>query len=143
MDIALLIRSLGGLLAVLALLSGALWLVRRYDLRLPGRIGGGREARLAIAERVTIDAKRSLLVVRHNDTEHLLLIAPEGPMHLSHEECIAPEELALSLRQCRELGRERGDAVPMPPAPPPHLPIPAFPIHRRKPRHDPLPLTRQ
>lgn len=143
MDIALLIRSLGGLMAVLALLSGALWLVRRYDLRLPGRVGGGREARLAIVERVTVDAKRSLLVVRHGDTEHLLLIAPEGPMHLSHEDHMPPDGFALSLHKCRELERERGNAAPMPPAPPPQMPKYPFPIDRRKPRHDPLPLTRQ
>ena len=37
MDAIALLRSLGGLMAVLAMLSAALWAVRRYDIRLPGR----------------------------------------------------------------------------------------------------------
>jgi|GEM_PF-1033584 len=139
MDIALLIRSLGGLLAVLTLLSGALWLVRRYDLRLPGRIGGGRQARLAIVERITMDAKHSLLIVRHDDAEHLLMIAPEGPLHLSRENALQEEALELNLRQCRALA----GGAPMPPAPPPQAPVSPPPLWRRTPRHDPIPLTRQ
>lgn len=78
MEAALLLRSLGGLLAVLGALSGALWLVKRYDLRLPGRVGGARQARLALVERLALDARRTLVLVRRDGEEHLLLLAPEG-----------------------------------------------------------------
>jgi flagellar biogenesis protein FliO len=42
MDLLSLFRTIGGLGAVLGILAGALWLVRRYDLRLPGRAIGAR-----------------------------------------------------------------------------------------------------
>lgn len=78
MEGALLLRSMGGLLVVLGLLSAALWLVKRYDLRLPGRVGDGRAARLAVVERLALDARRSLVLIRRDGTEHLLLLAPDG-----------------------------------------------------------------
>ncbi len=117
MELLDLLRSLGGLMAVLAMLAGALWVVRRYDIRLPGRIGGGTRARLAVVERLAIDGKRSLLLIRRDGAEHLLLLGPEGAIPI-------------------------GEAVPMPPPP---APFPDFlPLPRRKapqplqPRH-PLP----
>lgn len=78
MEGALFLRSMGGLLVVLGLLSAALWLVKRYDLRLPGRVGGGRAARLAVVERLALDARRSLVLIRRDGTEHLVLLAPDG-----------------------------------------------------------------
>lgn len=83
MEGALLLRSLGGLLAVLALLATLLWVVRRYDVHLPGRVGGGRRNRLAIIERLTLDPRRCLVLIRQDGCEHLLLLAPEGPMQVA------------------------------------------------------------
>jgi len=75
-----LLRMIGALAIVLGGLAGALWAVRRFDLRLPGRIGAAprRERRLELVERLTIDPRRSVLLVRRDGREHLLLIAPEG-----------------------------------------------------------------
>lgn len=78
MDILSIVRMLGSLAVVLGMLAGALWLVRRYDIRLPGRIGSGRQQRLEIVERVSIDQRRSLLLIRRDGQEHLLLLSPEG-----------------------------------------------------------------
>lgn len=78
MDLILFARSMGGLAAVLALLAAALWIVRRHDIRLPGRVGTGARGRIGVMERVSIDAKRSLLLVRRDGAEHLLLLSPEG-----------------------------------------------------------------
>ncbi len=81
MDILALLRMLGALGIVLGLLVGALWVVRRYNIRLPGgmSMGGAGERRLAVVERLAIDARaaRSRLI-RRDDSEHLVLIAPEG-----------------------------------------------------------------
>lgn len=75
-----LLRMCGALVLVLGGLAGALWAVRRFDLRLPGRIGlaARPERRLALVERLAVDPRRSLVLVRRDGREHLLLIAPEG-----------------------------------------------------------------
>jgi len=92
MDIMLLARSMGGLAAVLAMLAGALYLVRKYDIKLPGRVGGAQRGRLGIVERVTLDPKRSLVLVRRDGREHLLLISPEG--HVIVDQADAAAEVA-------------------------------------------------
>lgn len=75
-----LMRMLGALALVLALLGGALWMVRRFDLRLPSRIcrRSARTRRLEVVERLSVDPKRMLLLVRRDAAEHLVLMAPEG-----------------------------------------------------------------
>lgn len=74
-----LLRMLGALLVVLAMLVGAMWVVRRYDLRLPMRMMGGEPGprRLQVVERLPIDSRRAVLLIRCDETEHLLLIGPD------------------------------------------------------------------
>lgn len=79
MDFLSLLRTLGALGVVLGMLAGALWAVRRFDIRLPGGIiGGGSAKRLTLVERLPIDGRRSLALIRKDDREHLVMIAPEG-----------------------------------------------------------------
>ncbi|MBU3078607.1 flagellar biosynthetic protein FliO [Sphingomonas quercus] len=80
MDFLALLRTFGALGVVLGLLVGALWLVRRYNIKLPGGmvVGHNGERRLAVVERISIDARRSVALIRRDDTEHLVMIAPEG-----------------------------------------------------------------
>lgn len=79
MDAFALLRTLGALALVLGLLAGALWAVRRFDLRLPGRAAGGsRRRRVELVERLVIDAKRSVALIRRDGCEHLILIGPDG-----------------------------------------------------------------
>jgi flagellar biogenesis protein FliO len=81
MDILPLLRMLGALGVVLGLLVGALWVVRRYQIRLPGAVGGGgSKRRLELVERVSMDSRRAVALVRRDGREHLLLLAPEGNM---------------------------------------------------------------
>jgi len=78
MELLPLLRTLGALGCVLGLLGGALWAVRRFDLALPGRVGARADTRrVALVERVAIDAKRSLVLLRRDDAEHLVLIGPD------------------------------------------------------------------
>lgn len=79
MDIAALLRTLGGLGMVLGLLAGALWIVRRYDIALPGRVGAGgtRTRRVELVEQVRIDQRRSVVLVRRDDREHLFVLHPD------------------------------------------------------------------
>lgn len=83
MDMMLFARSLGALAAVLGLLALALFVVRRFDVRIPGRVGGTARGRIIIVERTSIDAKRNLLLIRQDGREHLLLLSPEGHVMLS------------------------------------------------------------
>jgi len=79
MEMAALVRTLGALAVVLGLLGAALWVVRRFDLALPGRMTpASRRKRLELVERLSIDAKRSVALIRRDDTEHLIMIGPEG-----------------------------------------------------------------
>jgi len=93
MTILALLRMFGALAIVLGLLAGSLWAVRRFNLRLPGRIGGGGadDRRLAVVERLSVDQKRSLLLVRRDNVEHLVLMAPEGNVVLTAPRVEAPE----------------------------------------------------
>jgi len=78
MDLLSVTRTLGGLGIVLGILWGALWLVRRYDIQLPGRTGMARRSRLELVERLALDPRRSVALLRRDGKEHLILIAPEG-----------------------------------------------------------------
>jgi flagellar protein FliO/FliZ len=78
MDLLSLLRTLGGLGVVLGLLAGALWGVRRFDIRLPGRVGGASARRLDVVERLTLDAKRSVALIRRDGVEHLVLLEASG-----------------------------------------------------------------
>jgi flagellar protein FliO/FliZ len=83
MDAYSLMRTLGALAVVLGLLAGALWIVRRYDIGLPGRIGsGGGGRRIEVVERTTLDGRRSVALLRRDGREHLILLAPEGNIML-------------------------------------------------------------
>jgi len=89
-----LVRALGALLTVLGVLAGALWAVRRYNVVLPG-VGTTRtDRRLAVVERLSLDPRRSLALVRRDGVEHLVLIAPEG--HLVIETGIAPPAIVVA-----------------------------------------------
>ena len=113
MTILALLRMFGALAMVLGLLGGALWAVRRFDIRLPGRLGGNAtpDKRLEVVERLTVDQKRSLLLVRRDNVEHLVLMAPEGNVVLHEARTDAP---ALRLIET--------------PAPQPAIPAPVEPV---------------
>lgn len=72
-----LVRAMITLAGLLAALSGGLWLVRRSGLTV-GTPGRPVRRRLDVVARTAIDPKRALLLVRRDDREHLVLIAPEG-----------------------------------------------------------------
>lgn len=72
------LRTLGALGLVLGMLAGALWVVRRYDIKLPGRVAGTGRKRVELVERLSVDAKRSVALIRRDGCEHLVLIGPDG-----------------------------------------------------------------
>jgi hypothetical protein len=64
--------------AVLALIGGAAWLVRRFaGSRLGANTNRGRMPRLAVIDAAAVDGRRRLVLVRRDNIEHLLMIG--GP----------------------------------------------------------------
>ena len=76
MDLELYSRFLLALLAVLALIGLLAWLARRFGLG--GRLvpNKGRHRRLSIVEVLTLDSRRKLVLLRRDQTEHLVLLGP-------------------------------------------------------------------
>lgn len=109
MDLLSVLRTLGGLGVVLGILSGALWLVRRYDLRLPGRAIGARDRRLELVETLPIDGRRMVALLRRDGREHLVLIAPEG--HLILESNVMPDAADRAAADTRRAARDAAAAV--------------------------------
>ncbi len=72
------LRTIGALGMVLGMLAGALWFVKRYDVKLPGRVTNSRRKRIEIVERLSVDGKRSVALIRRDGTEHLVMFGPEG-----------------------------------------------------------------
>lgn len=72
------LRTIGALGLVLGMLAGALWFVKRYDVKLPGRVTNSRRKRIEIVERLAVDGKRSVALIRRDGMEHLVMFGPEG-----------------------------------------------------------------
>jgi flagellar protein FliO/FliZ len=70
-------RGLLALVFVLALILAATWAVRRFGLA-GMALTPRRQRRMSIAEVLAIDNRRRLVLVRRDDTEHLLLIGGTG-----------------------------------------------------------------
>lgn len=76
-DWGLAARFLVALAIVLALIAAATWFARRYLASgFIGNLGGRR--RLSIVEYAMLDGKSRLVLVRRDDTEHLLVLGPTG-----------------------------------------------------------------
>ena len=69
-----LLQSVLALGFVLALILVVAWLVRRFALDRNWHRKGGDKQRLQLVERLTIDPKRQLVLVRRDDKEHLLML---------------------------------------------------------------------
>lgn len=97
MDFLSFLRMMGSLAIVLGLLVGALWVVRRYELRLPqnlmaGFAGRGAARRMELIERLSLDPRRSITLIRLDDREYAMLIAPEGVLRLEAQPAVAVAE---------------------------------------------------
>lgn len=66
------LRYLVSLLLVLGLIGLFAWLLRRFGP--PGRFRSPGQRRLSIVEILPLDARRRLILVRRDDTEHLVLL---------------------------------------------------------------------
>ncbi len=84
-------------LVVLALIGLTAWLVRRFGA---SRLGGavrGRQPRLAVIDAASVDGRRRLVLIRRDNTEHLLMIG--GPTDIVVETNIVRAAAAASTRE--------------------------------------------
>tara|TARA_R110001583_G_scaffold32107_7_gene110036 strand:- start:54933 stop:55388 length:456 start_codon:yes stop_codon:yes gene_type:complete len=79
MDIGSYFRFVAALVFVLAMIGVLALLARRF---VPGArsVNRGKIRRLALIEVLPLDAKRRLVLIRRDDTEHLIVLAPNGDM---------------------------------------------------------------
>lgn len=151
--------------AVLALIGGAAWLVRRFaNNRLGANTSRGRMPRLAVIDAAAVDGRRRLVLVRRDNIEHLIMIG--GP-----SDVIVETNIVRAMPQRDQLPQRPGGAeappriAPMPdtawegepvrtemfdhvepamPEPPPRPPRPSFAdeARRRVPMPPPPPTER-
>lgn len=78
MDLASYTRFIAALLFVLALIGALAWAARRFGLVARATVGRKTKTRrLDITEVLPVDARRRLVLLRRDDTEHLILLGPE------------------------------------------------------------------
>lgn len=80
MDLDGYLRFVLALAFVLALIGLLTWLLRRFGLggRIPVKMSGPK--RLAIVEAMPLDGRRKLVLVRRDDTEHLIILGPSSEL---------------------------------------------------------------
>lgn len=75
------IRFAMALLLVLGLIALIAWLVRRFGLAgrvAPGITMPGQRRRLSVVESCAVDGRRRLVLVRRDETEHLVMLTANG-----------------------------------------------------------------
>jgi flagellar protein FliO/FliZ len=94
MELAVYFKFLLTLVFVLGLIGGLAWAARRFGLA--GRLApnsGNKARRLSVVEVMPLDARRRLVLLRRDDTEHLVLLGATGELHLERL-AAAPEPAA-------------------------------------------------
>lgn len=71
-----LIKFAAAFVFVICLMLASAWLIRRSGLVGPV-VRAGSKKRLKVVEYLPVDSRRRLVLVRHDDREHLLLLGPE------------------------------------------------------------------
>ena len=84
-------------LVVLALIGLTAWLVRRFGSNRLGSAARGRQPRLAVIDAASVDGRRRLVLIRRDNTEHLLMIG--GPTDVVVETNIVRGAAASGVRE--------------------------------------------
>lgn len=108
MDASSVLRMLMALAMVVGGPVAALWIVRRLPWQLPGA-SGSSTSRIAVVERAVIDPRNSLVLVRRDGREHLLLLGQGTSVVL--EQGIIQDDLDLSAATARVATEARARAA--------------------------------
>lgn len=109
MDLTTYARFALALIFVLALIGVLTALARRFGLGglAHARRGGAR--RLGILEVLAVDGKRRLVLIRRDDTEHLLLIGGEGDVVIERD-CKTDGSFRAALATAKDAAPNETDA---------------------------------
>lgn len=80
MDILDWLRALFALVATLGLIALAAFLARRFGMI--RQAVGGQARRMKVSERLMLDPRRAVVIVRVDSEEHVLLLSPFGEKKL-------------------------------------------------------------
>ena len=72
------IRMIMALIFVLALMGGLYIIMRKFNTGHMRSFGGSASKRLSITQSLPLDARRRLMLIRRDDTEHLIILGPNG-----------------------------------------------------------------
>ena len=78
MDFIAILRAVFGLVFVLGLVALCAYGLKRLPMAPGFRLNPNAKRRLGIAERVTLDARRQLVIVQDGAREHLILLGATG-----------------------------------------------------------------
>jgi flagellar protein FliO/FliZ len=130
-------------LVVLALIGLTAWLVRRFGANRLGGTVRGRQPRLAVIDAASVDGRRRLVLIRRDNTEHLLMIG--GPTDVvvetnilragARETTREPARVSMSAETTARLTPEA--AWPQAPAPEPPPPPPPARSYRSSATEEP------
>lgn len=84
------LRYIGALGLVLVLIFALAWSLRRYGNQNLSGGRGRREKRLSVLEVLPIDPRRRLVLIGHDDREHLLLLGHERDLLIASGPAFAP-----------------------------------------------------
>ncbi|HZT26205.1 MAG TPA: flagellar biosynthetic protein FliO [Pseudolabrys sp.] len=101
-------------LVVLVLIALTAWLVRRFGANRLGNSTRGRQPRLAVIDAANVDGRRRLVLIRRDNTEHLLMIG--GPTDVVIEPNIVRAAAAASTRDSVRLSMSTETTARMAPA---------------------------
>ncbi len=76
MEFSEILRFVSALIFVIGLIAACAWGARRFGLVQMGEKASAR-GRLSIVETLSIDPKRKLLIIRHDDREHLVMLGDQ------------------------------------------------------------------
>ncbi len=82
------------LIFVLGLIGALVIIARRYGFGSPTPTMGSKNKRVVILEVTNLDAKRKLVLIRRDETEHLILLGMNGEQVI--EGNIAPQETSMN-----------------------------------------------
>jgi flagellar biogenesis protein FliO len=103
-----------GLVILVGLICATVWLVRRFGARRPSAPAtGGRRPQLAVIDVAAVDARRRLILIRRDNTEHLMMIG--GPTDVVIESNIVPAARVLEAQPLHP--SVAGDMLPRTEAP--------------------------
>lgn len=86
MDASTFLGAFAALIFVLALIVGAAWLARRFRVSGPLLKGNRADARMAVVERLQLDGRHQAVLMRCGQSEHLVVLGPEGTTQLDHRQ---------------------------------------------------------